>query len=75
MRFLASRDTAESIESFRVFLTWEKSEWSESVLENLSEYEIQIKPLDTHVAHIDKLAKIVDDIYARVGLEVTEDED
>lgn len=75
MRFLASRNTTEGIESFRVFLTWEKSQWSESVLENLSEYEIQAKPLDTHVAHINELAKLVDDIYARVGLEVTEDED
>ena len=75
MRYLVSRQDLAAADSFRIALTWEDNCWSESVLTNLDERDVQLKPLTVEVIKIGQLRGLVQEVYDSLGVEVFRDDD
>ena len=68
------QDTTEK-ESFGVSLVWEKDKWSERVLENLQDNEVELAPLTVHVELIHDVAQLAKALFNSIGAEMTVDDD
>jgi hypothetical protein len=66
MDYLRDRRDLSSLDSYRIFLIWDKDNWSESNLDDLAELDITLDPLIVHVARIKGLVALVDNVYAAV---------
>ena len=75
MRYLTSRQDQSAADSFRIALTWEESYWSEDVLKNLGEKDVQLAPLTVDVIKIGQLRGLVQEVYDSLGIEVVKDGD
>lgn len=75
MRYMRTRETAIDRDSFRLTLTWERATWSETVLQNLEDDEVELDPLTVHVVLIHDLAQLTDELFTAIGVEtITDDE-
>ena len=67
-------DRNTDLDSFVLVLIHERTSWSERVLSNLQEDEIELEPLHVYVAKIDNLIDISNQAFSSLNVEVTEHE-
>jgi hypothetical protein len=72
--FLASRDS-DSLGSYEVSLVWEREAWNEQVLEDLDDADDLLDPLRVSVTGLMGLQGLAEAVFARAGIEMTDDED
>lgn len=68
-RYLRERSDETDLDSFGLFLVWEKAKWSETALQNVEDSDPQLSPVHVHVVLIDGLAQLVDEVFELAGLE------
>ncbi len=74
IRYMSSRASQPAAESQRIALIWEENKWSETVLDNLQEGGVQLKPLTVDVVRIAGLRGLVEEIYHKLGVEANVDD-
>ena len=74
MRHLAARGApTDRVGAFGVFLVWDQSTWEEEVLDRLNSVTPLLEPLHVRAARLPKLAELVDEAYASIGIEAIDD--
>jgi uncharacterized protein DUF1837 len=73
--YLASRADTRDIETYRIALSWDTSQWTETVLSNLEAEELHLSPIGVSVCQISDLSNLIDRVYARIGARATDEED
>ena len=75
MRYMRDRGDRSDRDSFQLCLIWEQPVWSETVLQNLEENEVELKRLTVHVTRVQQLAQITEQLFKSMGRErVVDDE-
>jgi hypothetical protein len=75
MRYMHDRESAAESDSFGLCLTWERVRWSEAVLQNLEDDEVELDPLTVHVFLIQDLAQLTNELFDAIGVETVTDDD
>jgi hypothetical protein len=74
LEYFFSRAELPALETFRLFLWWDTSTWSEDVLQVLEENEVKLDNLTSHAARIHQLRQVTDKAFELAGLQVGVDE-
>lgn len=75
LAYLRSRSET-TLDSSSLHLFFDKSVWSEDVLENLEEANPTLSPLTVRLVQIENLASLTDELYASMGiLDITDEDD
>lgn len=74
-RYLRERSDNRDLDSFGLFLVWEKDKWSETGLQNVEDSDPQLSPVHIHVVLINGLAHLVDQVFELAGLECPQDDE
>jgi hypothetical protein len=72
--YLANRDS-DSLGSYEVSLVWESAEWNERVIDELDDADDLVDPLRVSVTGLSGLQELAEAVFARAGIEMTDDED
>jgi len=75
LRYMNDRSGRDERDSFRICLTWERSSWSERVLDDLQDNDVELDPLGVHAVLIDDLVSLTDELLHSVGIENIDDDD
>lgn len=76
LNYLGDRLDTTDRDTFSLSLCWEASAWSETVLENLQENNIELPRLTVHLIRINNLSQLIDDLFAKMGVnEISDDDD
>lgn len=70
--YLRNRTDDPNLDAFRLFLVFDPAYWSAKTLDNLADSGVALEPLGVHLVHINGLAALVDDVYARAGLPIAD---
>jgi hypothetical protein len=74
VNYFFSREDTRSIETFRLFLFFDSSKWSETTLDNLNENGVELSNFTAHVARIRELRQMTDTVFGMLNVENVEDE-
>lgn len=74
MEYMGSRDDESERDAFRLLLFYDVAAWSEKCLANIEDDGPGVSPVTVHAARIDDLPVLVNDIFARCGVQVLDDE-
>jgi hypothetical protein len=75
MEYMASRDDDRNRDSFCLFLIYDGNAWSDDVLTNIEDDEPTTSPLRVHATRVENLRKLVDEVFAEVGIRAEDDDD
>lgn len=75
MEYMRDRMDTRDRDSFQLFLVWEQSQWSETVLRNLEDNEVELNRLNVHVTLIQDLADLTNSLFAMLGAGIVSDDD
>ncbi len=73
--YLARRDDANGIDTFRVFLVQDDAVWSETTLTNLNDEPVELNDLTVHVVRLAALKNLTDKAFAKIGVTSVTDDD
>lgn len=73
--YMMSRERGESLDEFRIHLTWEATAWSDEVLDRIEESPPLLEPLTACAAVVRDLDALVTRVYAAIGVGVDTDGD
>ena len=63
------------LEKYIIMIVHEKANWTEGILSNLEDEDLQLEPLHTYVAKVTDLKELTDAAFSQLGVEVSEDDD
>jgi hypothetical protein len=73
--YMRTRQDTTEMDTFRLSLCWENSEWREKTLENLQDEGVTLPELTVHLIRIHQLRQLTDTLFAELGVtEVTDDD-
>ena len=72
--YFFSREDTRSMETFRLCLFYDSSQWSETVLDNLNDNGVELPSFTVHVVQIRELRQLTDTVFSRLKVEEVEDE-
>lgn len=72
--YMSSRASQPASDSYRIALTWENETWSQTVLDNLQDGDLQLTPLTVDVIRIASLRDLIEEIYGGLGVEALNDD-
>jgi hypothetical protein len=75
MRYLRDRRDLSDLDSFRMILVWDSEAWEEKLLSILRDIDVSVEPLTVHVAQIEELPSLIEEVYRLVpcGCEQSDD--
>jgi len=74
MEYMRSRDDERQRDAFRLLLFYDVSAWSERCLANIEDDGPGVSPVTVHAVRVADLPGLVNDIFARCGVQVLDDE-
>jgi hypothetical protein len=74
MEYMRSREDERQRDAFRLLLFYDVSAWSERCLANIEDDGPGVSPVTVHAVRVADLPALVNDVFARCGVQVPDDE-
>jgi len=75
MKYMRDREDRSDRDSFQLCLIWEHPAWSETVLQNLEDNEVELDCLTVHVTRVQNLAQLTEELFRSIGIGSVVDDD
>ena len=75
MKYMLDREDRRDRDSFQLFLIWEQPGWSETVLQNLEDNDVELDRLTLHVTLVQNLGQLTEKLFRSIGVDGAVDDE